>query len=281
MKLEGTAVVTGAASGIGLALAKRFAAAGMNVVMADIEPAALKSAAEEVGTGGTSVLALETDVSDPGSVGELAEAAIDRFGAVSLLCNNAGVSGGGGPIWSATPDDWTWVLGVNLMGVVNGVRAFLPGMLESGQPGHVVNTSSVLGLSTGGASIYSVSKHAVTRFSEGLWYDLHAAKASIGVSVLCPGMVATKIISAERNRPARLSDTAAPSPERDRMRKAAEARFRAEGMDPALVADRVAKAVETGTFYILTHPDSIKPAVEARMRAIVDEVDPPAPFQLA
>ena len=281
MRLEGTAVVTGAASGIGLAMAKRFAAAGMNVVMADIEADALKLAAEEVAGGGSSVVARETDVSDPGSMGELAREAVDRFGTVNLLCNNAGVSGGGGPIWSATPDDWTWVLGVNLMGVVNGIRAFLPGMLASGRPGHVVNTSSVLGLSTGGASIYSVSKHAVTRLSEGLWYDLRAARAAIGVSVLCPGMVATRIISAERNRPSRLSDTAAPNPERDRLRQAAEARFQAEGMDPALVAERVARAVETGSFYILTHPDSIKPAVEARMRAIVEEADPPAPFQLA
>jgi len=281
MKLEGTAVVTGAASGIGLAMAKRFASAGMNVVMADIEANALKLAGEEVGRAGPAVLVRETDVSDPGSMEELAHEAADHFGAVNLLCNNAGVSGGGGPIWSATPDDWTWILGVNLMGVVNGVRAFLPAMLASGQPGHVVNTSSVLGLSTGGASIYSVSKHAVTRLSEGLWYDLRAAQAAIGVSVLCPGMVATKIITAERNRPSRLSGTTAPNPERDRMRKAAEARFEAEGMDPAVVADRVARAVETGTFYILTHPDSIKPAVEARMRSIVEEADPPAPFQLA
>ena len=281
MKLEGTAVVTGAASGIGLALAQRFATAGMNVVMADIEGAALATVAREVSATGVGVLAQETDVSDPASVGELAGAATERFGPINVLCNNAGVSGGGGPIWSATPDDWTWVLGVNLIGVVNGVRAFLPGMLASGVPGHVVNTSSVLGLSTGGASIYSVSKHAVTRLSEGLWYDLRAARSAVGVSVLCPGMVATKIISAERNRPARLSDTAAPSAERDRLRQAAEARFQAEGMDPAVVAERVARAVETGTFYILTHPDSIKPAVEARMRAIVDEADPPAPFQLA
>lgn len=281
MKLEGTAVVTGAASGIGLALSRRFAAAGMNVVMADVEADALEVAGKEVGAAEAAVMTRVTDVTDPAAMGELASAVADRFGPVDLLCNNAGVSGGGGPIWSATPDDWTWVLGVNLMGVVNGVRAFLPGMLASGRPGHVVNTSSVLGLSTGGASIYSVSKHAVTRFSEGLWYDLRAAKASIGVSVLCPGMVATRIISAERNRPPALSDTAAASPERDRMRQAAEARFQAEGMPPAQVADRVASAVETGTFYILTHPDSIKPAVEARMRAIVEEADPPAPFQLA
>jgi NAD(P)-dependent dehydrogenase (short-subunit alcohol dehydrogenase family) len=281
VELEGTAVVTGAASGIGLAMARRFAAAGMNVVMADVEGGALAQAAADLASSGVTVLAQETDVSDPGSVSELARLCAERFGAVNLLCNNAGVSGGGGPIWSATPDDWTWVLGVNLMGVVNGIRAFLPGMLGSGQPGHVVNTSSVLGLSTGGASIYSVSKHAVTRLSEGLWYDLRAAQAPIGVSVLCPGMVATRIISADRNRPDRLSDTAASNEQHDRMRQAAEARFQSEGMDPADVAERVAAAVRTGTFYILTHPDSIKPAVEARMRAIVEEVDPPTPFQLA
>ena len=280
MRLEGTAVVTGAASGIGLALAKRFASAGMNAVMADVEADALTKAEAEVSGMGADVLAVGTDVSDADQVASLECAAIDRFGPVNLLCNNAGVSGGGGAIWTTTSSDWTWVLGVNLLGVVNGIRAFLPGMIASGAPGHVVNTSSVLGLSTGGASIYSVTKHAVTRLTEGLWYDLREAGAPIGVSVLCPGMVATRIVSAERNRPEHLRQEGSPSPERERMRQAVQERFLAEGMDPAEVADQVAAAVEADRFYVLTHPDSIKPAVEARMRAILEETDPPATFPL-
>ena len=280
MELKGTAVVTGAASGIGLAMAKRFASAGMNVVMADVEADALDKAEAEVSGTGAAVLALGTDVSDPDQVAQLERSAVERFGPVNLLCNNAGVSGGGGAIWTTTSSDWTWILGVNLMGVVNGIRAFLPGMIAGGQPGHVVNTSSVLGLSTGGASIYSVTKHSVTRLTEGLWYDLRAAGAPIGVSVLCPGMVATRIVSAERNRPEHLRPEGSISPERERMRQAAQDRFLAEGMDPAEVADQVAAAVEAGRFYVLTHPDSIKPAVEARMRAILDEADPPPTFPL-
>jgi len=280
VELKGTAVITGAASGIGLALARRFIAAGMNVVMADVEAGALASAEAELAGSSAKVMAVEVDVSDASSVAGLERAVVGRFGAVNLLCNNAGVSGGFGAIWTTTEDDWAWVMGVNLMGVINGIRAFLPGMIASGEPGHVVNTSSVLGLSTGGASIYSVSKHAVTRLTEGLWYDLRAAGANVGVSVLCPGMVATRIVSAERNRPGHLRQTVEQSPEGERMRQAVEARFQADGMDPADVAEKVAAAVQEGRFYVLTHPDSIKPAVEARMRSILDEADPPPPFPL-
>jgi NAD(P)-dependent dehydrogenase (short-subunit alcohol dehydrogenase family) len=193
-----------------------------------------------------------------------------------VLCNNAGVSGGASPLGAATENDWSWILGVNLMGVVHGIRSFVPRMLAHGEEGHIVNTSSVLGLSTGGGSIYSVSKHAVTRLTEGLWHDLRAIDAPIGVSVLCPGMVATHIVTAERNRPPSLQDDADDA-ERSRRRagrEATEERFLAEGMDPARVAGMVADAIEEGRFYVLTHPESIKPQVERRLQAILEGTRP-------
>jgi len=264
-----TAVVTGAASGIGRAMAERFAAEGMQVVLADIEDLPLARAAEEVGAA-TEVMHFVTDVSSRSSVDELADAVEERFGPVHVLCNNAGVAGGGGPLWETTEKDWDWVLGVNLLGVVHGIQAFVPRMLAHGEGGHVVNTSSVLGLSTGPGSIYSVTKHAVTRLSEGLWHDLQAINAPIGVSVLCPGLIATQIVSAERNRPAHLRN-AGPSDEgREALRRQAQARFLEQGMPPAQVADIVVEAVEEGRFYILTHPEMIKAQVQARMEAVLD-----------
>jgi NAD(P)-dependent dehydrogenase (short-subunit alcohol dehydrogenase family) len=285
----GTAVVTGAASGIGRALAGRFAGRRLNVVMADVEETALTTAGRELSEQGASVLTVPTDVSSFSSVESLADAAESRFGPVHVLCNNAGVAGGGSPIWNTSDNDWEWVLGVNLMGVVHGVRAFVPRMLDHGQDGHVVNTSSVLGLSTGGGSIYSVTKHAVTRLTEGLWHDLRAAGARISASVLCPGMVATHIISAERNRPVRLRDVPAPGPTsgaapdaaREAGRQTMQARFLADGMPPEEVADMVVDAIEQDRFYVLTHPDLIKPQVQRRLQAIIDESDPPAPAPLA
>ena len=162
--LEGkVAVVTGAASGIGLGMASRFAEAGLDLVLADVETERLASAAEELGRGGSAVLAVPTDVASRASVTALAEKAHERFGKVHILCNNAGVAGGWGPIWETTERDWEWVLGVNLLGVVHGIQAFVPRMLDHGEPGHIVNTSSVAGLLTGTGSIYGVSKHASIR----------------------------------------------------------------------------------------------------------------------
>jgi len=271
------AVVTGAASGIGKALAGRFAAQGMRTVLADVEKDALDEVASGLAATGADVLSRVTDVSSRSDVDALAAEVTERFGVPHVLCNNAGVSGGGGSLWSTTERDWDWVLGVNLMGVVHGIQAFVPAMVASGQAGHVVNTSSVLGLSTGAGSIYGVTKHAVTRLTEGLWYDLQAAGAPIGVSVLCPGMVATRIVSAGRNRPEHLrnevaEDLAAAAARRT---EAAQARFLEEGMSPEEVADLVVDAVLQDRFYVLTHPDMIKPMVEARFRAILDDTSPP------
>lgn len=276
------AVVTGAASGIGRAMAERFAADGMRVVLADVEEEALAAAEQALAAEGADVTGVVCDVAERASVDALAEEAAARVGPVHLLCNNAGVAGGlGGAIWETSSKDWAWVVGVNLMGVVHGIQAFVPRMLEHGEEGHVVNTSSVLGLSSGGGSIYSVTKHAVTRLSEGLFHDLRAAGSRIGVSVLCPGLIATHIVSSDRNRPAALrDDDGAAGAEAAQRRALAQQWFLAEGMAPSEVADMVVDAIRDERFYVLTHPDMIKPQVEARLRAVLDATDPPAGFAI-
>jgi NAD(P)-dependent dehydrogenase (short-subunit alcohol dehydrogenase family) len=270
------AVVTGAASGIGRGMVGRFARAGMKVALADVEPEPLAIAELELRGAGADVLAVRTDVSSLESMKALRDKVLARWGKVHILCNNAGVSGGGGPLWETTENDWDWVLGVNLMGVVHGIQAFVPSMLEHGEEGHIVNTSSVLGLSSGPGSIYGVSKHGVTRLSEGLYYDLQAANAKLGVSVLCPGMIATRIIEAERNRPSQLQN-----PERPRELSAAvaaqrqmmSARFQADGMPPDEVGDIVFEGIREGRFYLLTHP-AIKERVRSRMEDILEDRSP-------
>ena len=271
------AVVTGAASGIGRGMADRFAAAGMKVVLADVEEAALAAAARAIADTGAEAEAVTCDVSSRSAVEALAQAAASRFGGAHVVCNNAGVAGGMGPLWETTSKDWEWVLGVNLMGVVHGIQAFVPLMLEQGGEGHVVNTSSVLGLSSGGGSIYSVTKHAVTRLSEGLLNDLKGAGSSIGVSVLCPGLIATQIVSSDRNRPEGLRNEVDATAADDvaKQREAMQDFFLSEGMPPAEVADMVVDAITANRFYVLTHPDMIKPHVESRLRAVLDGTDPP------
>jgi NAD(P)-dependent dehydrogenase (short-subunit alcohol dehydrogenase family) len=274
------AVVTGAASGIGRALIDRFAAAGMRVVLADVEEEALAKAEAEVQAAnpGTETLAVVTDVSDRRSVDALAGATTERFGTTAhVLCNNAGVSGGGGALWETTDKDWSWVMGVNLMGVVHGIQAFLPGMVARGEAGHVVNTSSVLGLATGGGSIYGVTKHAVTRLTEGLWYDLKAANSPIGVSVLCPGLIATNIIASARNRPDELKNDVAPPAEAEQRLQMMQRVFAENGMPPSEVAEIVFDAIRNDRFYVLTHPEQEKETVQARFEAILGEQSPPPP----
>ncbi len=276
-------VVTGAASGIGRGMVGRFAREGMSIVLADVEREPLLIAEQELKSEGADVLAVQTDVSSLEDVQKLADQVLERFGNVHILCNNAGVSGGGGGpgngIWSATPNDWSWVLGVNLMGVVHGLQVFVPSMIEHGEEGHIVNTSSVLGLSTGGGSIYSVSKHAVTRLTEGLHHDLRAAGSKVKASVLCPGMIATNIITADRNRPSALAgeNSAVDDPERRAMRAQMEERFVAEGMPPDEVGDIVFEAIKEERFYILTHPAGIKDRVRERMEDIIQEREPTLP----
>ncbi len=278
MRLHGkTAVVTGAASGIGRAMAERFVSAGMRVVLADIEEPRLEEVVHTLAQVGGTVIGFACDVADRASVEKLADAAQSSFGTVHLLCNNAGVSGGGSPIWDTTDNDWTWVLGANVMGVVHGLQVFVPHMLASGEQCHVVNTSSVSGLSTGPHSIYGVAKHAVTRLSEIAWYDLQATGAPVGISVLCPGIVATHIVTADRNRPVSLRDHIddATAERRRAVMLAAEERFLREGMPPSEVADAVVDAVEADRFWILVPADLVKAEVDRRMRSILHESDPP------
>jgi NAD(P)-dependent dehydrogenase (short-subunit alcohol dehydrogenase family) len=267
------AVVTGGASGIGRGMAARFAAEGMRLVLADVEPEPLDRAVAELRQGGASVLAVNCDVSRPESVEALAERAYDHFGAVHVLCNNAGVAGGGGlATWESSLDDWGWVLGVNLMGVVHGIRSFVPRMLAEGSEGHVVNTASMAGLIPGGG-IYGVSKHGVVSLSESLWNELALRGARLKVSVLCPGWVNTRIIQSERNRPEAPREAPGPlSPLFETMRKAVE-QLVANGLDPAEVGRIVVEAIREERFYVLTHPHW-KYMIEHRVQNILQGRDP-------
>ncbi len=268
--LEGkTAVVTGGASGIGLSLARRALAEGMNVVLVDIEQAALDAAMDEL-AGGDKVLGLRVDVRDAAAMQALAEQVAGHFGPAGLLFNNAGV-GGGGLVWEASEDDWDWVLGVNVRGVINGLRAFVPQMIAAGE-GHIVNTASIAGLvSAPGTGTYTVSKHAVVALSEVLSGDLRNQGADVGVSVLCPSFVATRIYASDRNRGLELSGEEAAE-------KAAVEEMVAEffkgAASPDAVADLVFEAITDGRFYILPQAVGSPPLIEQRMRGILENTPP-------
>ena len=249
------AVVTGAASGIGLGLAERFAAAGMPVVLADVDEAALEAAAGRVAARGVEALAVPTDVSDEGSVQALAAAALERFGAVHVVCNNAGVSSSSDP-WFGPLSAWTWVLGVNLWGVIHGVRAFLPILLSQGE-GHIVNTASSAGLGPGVGPLYDASKHAVVALTEDLYGTLGAMGAPVGVSVLCPGWVRTQIMDAQRNWPASLGELPPPALGSDVVRRHIS-RAIDEGTTPAAIADQVADAIMTRRYWILPRQEFVE-----------------------
>ncbi len=243
------AVVTGAASGIGYALAERFARAGLNIVLADIEQSALYAAEQKIADLGVKTLAVLTDVSDEASVQALAAAAVERFAAVHVVCNNAGVESVADP-WFGPISAWKWVLGVNLWGVIHGIRAFLPQMLGQGG-GHIVNTASIAGLYPGFAPSYDATKHAVVAISDGLYKSMTLAGFPIGVSVVCPGWVRTNIMDASRNWPASLGEEPPPSFGAEvtvpHVRKAID-----DAILPARVADLVADAVAAGRFWVFT-----------------------------
>jgi NAD(P)-dependent dehydrogenase (short-subunit alcohol dehydrogenase family) len=244
------AVVTGAASGIGAALARAFSAAGCAVVLADIEKAPLQQVASSLGGD---PLAVVTDVSDAGSVDRLAETAFGRFGVVNILCNNAGVSTFD-PVTAQTLDDWRWVLGVNLWGVIHGVHSFLPRLLSQGQPAHIVNTSSLAGIVSGIPNLapYNVAKVGVVAISETLRLELAMDGAHVGVSVLCPGSTESRILESERNRPAAFGHELRLAAG-EAFREAVRAGFRSPGArTPDQVAAQVLEAVRDGDFWIVT-----------------------------
>lgn len=272
-QLEGRAAwITGAASGIGLALARRLAAERMKLVLVDVEAGPLAEAEQTLRDAGATVLAVRADVTDAAAMDAAAKQALDAFGVIHLIVSNAGVGGGGGPMWKLGVDDWKWALDVNLYGVIHGIRCLLPALLDSGEEGHVVNTASIAGLtSTPFMGPYTASKHAVVALSECLAKELELVKAKVGVSVLCPGFVKTKIAQSHRNRPG--------EPQRVDKNPLAQ-KFAAvlqqlvdAGQPVDKIADAVVDAVRGAKFYILTHPE-MKPAIEHRMRQILDEQQP-------
>lgn len=268
------AVVTGAASGIGRALATRFASEGMKVVLSDVEERALADVERDLKAKGATTLAVRADVAKAADVEALAKKTVDTFGGVHVLCNNAGVATAG-PAWEMTLADWQWVLGVNLWGVIHGIRTFVPIMLKQDTDGHVVNTASLAGLSSGPMmSIYNVTKHGVVTLSETLHHDLKLQGARIKVSVLCPAWVNTRINESERNRPTALGGPEARLllPEAAAMRQAI-GQLLAAGLSPAHVAGLVLDAIRDEKFYILPHPEW-KNLIRTRMEDILAEREP-------
>ncbi len=276
-----TAVITGAASGFGLETSRIAAREGMNVVMADVQPDALDRAAAEIGATGAQVLPYRLDVSKAAEVEGLSAATLQRFGAPHLVFNNAGV-GGGGLIWENTLQDWEWVLGVNLMGVVHGIRSFTPMMLEAakrdpGYEGHIVNTASMAGLvNPPNMGVYNASKHAVVAVSETLYQDLRLVTDQITASVLCPFFVTTGITRSERNRPAAL---AAAKPTKSQLigRAMTDRAVGSGRVTAPMVAQYVFDALREQRFYIYSHPRALA-SVQSRMEDLLEPRNPTDPF---
>lgn len=272
------AVVTGGAAGIGLAMARRFAAEGMRIVLADIERPVLEHAGEELARSGADVLTVPTDVSLADDVTALAATTLEHYGDVHLVCNNAGVGSRGLPIAELPLDDFAWVIGVNLFGVIHGIHEFLPHLRANGV-GHIVNTASISGLyHLPRMGPYNASKAAVIALSETLRFELDAEGSGVGVSVLCPSWVRTNITTSDRNRPERFAYTL----ETEQMAHAADYKAKRReqlatiALDPAEIAAQVCDAVQSDRFYVLTHPESVA-LFEQRARRIVAGENPVEP----
>jgi NAD(P)-dependent dehydrogenase (short-subunit alcohol dehydrogenase family) len=273
------AVITGAAGGFGRAFADKAAALGMKLVLADVDEAALARAVDALRSAGAQALGVRTDVSREAEVAALAQAALDAYGKVHLLFNNAGVATAGF-VWESSARDWSWVFGVNVMGVANGVRVFTPIMLAQQEPAHIVNTASVAGLVTApGIGVYNASKHAVVALSETLYHDLRSAGAPIGCSLLCPAFVPTGIAGAERSRPAELRNDAPPTRSQLAAGLQLKRAVQSGKQSAADIAELTFEAVREGRFYVLTHP-AIMESIKLRHADIEGERAPSVPVKL-
>jgi len=272
------AVITGAGSGFGREFARIAAHERMKLVLADVQDDALDAAVAEVREGGAEAMGVRVDVARAEHVQQLAERVTANFGAVHLLFNNAGVAGGGGYVWETSLEDWRWLLGVNLMGVVNGIRSFIPLMLRQDCECHVVNTASAAGLvSAPLMSVYNVSKHAVVTLSETLFHDLRLANGKVGVSVLCPAFVPTNIRSSERNRPPELTDDAPLTRSQIIARERSEKAVASGRLTAAEVARMTFDAIHENRFYVITHPKMLA-SVELRMQDLLAGRNPSDPY---
>ena len=272
------AVITGAGSGFGREFARIATRERMKLMLADIQKDALVEAVEEARAAGADAAGLRVDVASAADVQRLADQTMERFGAAHLLFNNAGVAGCGGFAWEASLKDWQWVLGVNLMGVVHGIRTFIPLMLKQNCECHVVNTASAAGLVCAPLmGVYNVSKHGVVALSETLFHDLRAAGAKVGVSVLCPAYVPTNIAKSERNRPSELAEDAPPTASQLAARQRSEKAISSGRLSAAEVARLTFEAVREGRFYVITHPKLLA-SVELRLQDISARRNPSDPY---
>jgi NAD(P)-dependent dehydrogenase (short-subunit alcohol dehydrogenase family) len=266
------AVITGGASGIGRALAERFAAEGMKIVIADIDEVAMRAVEVQLAEGGTEVLTQVCDTSLEAEVQALADAAMSRFGGAHVLCNNAGVIGKG-DAWCSPIAVWDWVIGINLYGVIHGIRAFLPIMEDQGE-GHIVNTASMAGLvALPGAAPYNVTKTGVVALSEGLYLELKATGSPVRVSALCPGFVKTNLAKGQKWTERLGTEPGAAQTPMAQMMDAVLAQGVEEGIEATDVADQVVDAIRTERFWVLTHPEMRQAPVE-RMQRAADQVNP-------
>lgn len=276
------AVVTGGASGIGFATAERLAAEGMKIVVADIEPAALDTAVKKLEASGAAVLGIRTDVSRAEEVEHLAQQTLEHFGGVHVLFNNAGVAVTG-EAWENSAADWEWVLGVNLWGVVHGIRTFVPILLRQNEPAHVISTASMAGLTSNpGMAVYNVTKHAVVTLSETLHHDLALRGSLVKASVLCPGFINTRIMDSARNRQSDAKHDP-PTPEASALGASIELALRegiSQGYAPSQVAEKVFEAIRDERFYVFAAQPEILDAVKLRLDEVGAQKNPVTPTVL-